>query len=483
MWWWKKKIHISWYIALGCTGFLCGVAGSQGWQVSFAWSGVALVGALACLFLRTTYITPLFFGAAVVFGVGYGSAFAFERQVLAGFIGSTVRAEGRVKEDPSKSTSGSTSIQLEQVKLNGSKVQGFLFVSARSVGDVKRGDVVRVVGVAKEGFANFPLSISVPQLDEAHRSTFSDVGRVVRDWFADAVRRVLPEPQASLGIGFLTGQKSALATELSEAMKVVGLTHIVVASGYNLTILVQLARKFFLKISKYLSFVSAALMVLGFMAITGLSPSMTRAGLVSGMSLFAWYYGHVFHPFVLLPMAAALTIAIQPSYIWGDLGWQLSFAAFVGVMVVSPLFHAYFFGEAEPSMLRQLIGETLAAHAVTVPIIAMSFGTVSHIAIVANLLVVPLVPFAMLLTFLCGVLSLALPPVAVLIAFPTQWLLGYMVKTSLFLAEIPWAQGGVVLPVVAWAAYVLLLALLCWWMYRTTGYRFIQGTAHTERPP
>jgi len=483
MWWWKRKIHTSWYIALGCSGFLCGVASSQGLRVSFVWSCLALVGVLGCLFLRTMYILPVFFVAAVVFGIGYGSAFASERHALAGFIGSTVRVEGRVKEDPSKSASGSTSIQLEQVKLNDSKIQGFLFVSARSAGDVRRGDIVRVIGVAKEGFANFPLSISVPQLDDVRRSPFSDVGRVVRDWFADAVRRVLPEPQASLGIGFLTGQKSALATELSEAMKVVGLTHIVVASGYNLTILVQLARKLFLKISKYLSFVSATLMVLGFMAVTGLSPSMTRAGLVSGMSLFAWYYGHAFHPFVLLPVAAALTVAIQPSYLWGDLGWQLSFAAFVGVMVVAPLFHAYFFGDAEPGMLRQLIGETLAAHAVTVPIIALSFGTISHVAIIANLLVVPLVPLAMLLTFICGVLSLALPSVATLVAVPTQWLLGYMVKVSLFLAEIPWAQGGIALPAFAWGGYVLLLTLLCWWAYRVSGYHFTQGTVRAERPP
>lgn len=104
----------------------------------------------------------------------------------------------------------------------------------------------------------------------------------------------------------------------------------------------QASRKLFLKLSKYLSALLSGIMILCFMAVTGLSPSMTRAGLVSSMSLLAWYYGRGFHPFVLLPVAAAITVLLQPSYVWGDLGWQLSFAAFIGVMVLGPLLQAYF---------------------------------------------------------------------------------------------------------------------------------------------
>jgi competence protein ComEC len=190
------------------------------------------------------------------------------------------------------------------------------------------------------------------------------------------------------------------------------------------------------------------------------------------MSLMAWYYGRAFHPFVLLPLAAAITVIMQPSYVWGDLGWQLSFAAFAGVMIVAPLVQRYFFGEKEPGVFRQVFGETIAAHLVTVPIIALSFGTISHVAIIANLLVVPLVPLAMLLTFIVGILAIANVPLSMLIAEPASWLLGYMVTVARFVSELEWAQSELTIPSWWWIVYVALIGGMCVWIWKVTRFRF-----------
>lgn len=475
MWWWKRKVHSSWNIALGSGAFVVGVACAVFLQVSFAW---ALAGALLTIWMvviSRVYVLPVIVLTGCLTGIGYGSAHLGERSVYAQLIGRTITLEGRVREDPSKSSTGSTSLQLDMVSVDGVALPGAVFVSVRSVRDVKRGDRVRAVGKAKEGFANFPVMLSVQALASVTRSPLGDIGRVVRDWFTDRVREVIPEPQASLGVGFLTGQKSALPTDLADALKVAGLTHIVVASGYNLTILVRMARKVFLRVSKFLSAVASSGMIMVFMAMTGLSPSMTRAGLVSGMSLMAWYYGRAFHPFVILPFSAALTVALQPSYVWGDMGWQLSFAAFAGVMVVAPLLQTYFFGSSEPGVFRQILGETIAAHIVTIPVIALSFGIVSNVAIIANLLVVPLVPLAMLLTFLCGVGVMCSLPFIWLLATPTSWLLQYMVNVSRFVADIPWAQSELALSVIFWVGYLVVVALSCLWMWRAARYNFRKG--------
>lgn len=472
MWWWKQNVHISWLIALSCALFVVGVAGALVVRVHFV---VGLLGFIIILVgwaVARVYMLPVVAVASFCLGGSYGSAHIAERSRYEQFLGNIVTIKGRVREDPSRSASGATSLQLGAVSINSTPMPGAVFVSARSARDVKRGDVVEVRGLAREGFANFPISLNATGLTRVIRSPMADVGRVVRDWFADKVRQVIKEPQASLGIGYLTGQKSALPPDLSEALKIAGLTHIVVASGYNLTILVQLARRLFLRISKYTSAVSSSAMILSFMAITGLSPSMTRAGLVSGMSLAAWYYGHTFHPLVLLPIAAAMTVAAQPSYAWGDLGWQLSFAAFAGVMIVAPLFQAYFFGKARPSNLRQILGETIAAHAVTVPIIALSFGVISNVAIIANLLVVPLVPLAMLLTFVCGIGVIVSAPFIELLAAPTSWLLEYMVQVARMVADIPWAQSELIIPPYAWLGYAALLAATCLYMYKRSDYNF-----------
>lgn len=420
---------------------------------------------LPCFWSTRAYLLPLLFALSLLVGLGYGSAVYGERAEYAQFIGQIIKIKGRVKEDVGKTASGKFSVQLDAISIYGRSFPGSVLVTIAKLQNVKRGDIITIEGSAKAGFGSFPISVSGLETGEVIHPIPGDVGRRVRDWFADRVREVLPEPQASLGIGFLTGQKSALPDSLSDALKIAGLTHIVVASGYNLTILVQMSRKLFARASKFLSTVASTCMVAMFMAVTGMSPSMTRAGLVTGMSLLSGYYGHTFNPLVLLPLAAAITVAIQPSYVWGDLGWQLSFGAFAAVMLVAPTLQRYFFGEKEPGLLRQILGETIAAHIVTVPIIAMSFGTVSNIAIIANLLVVPFVPLAMLLTFLCGIGVMLHMPFLSVISIPTTWLLGYMTHVASFVASLSWAQSSIVISPWLWLFYAIALLVICLWMH------------------
>lgn len=473
--WMQRKIHVSWRIAGACACFVVGVAVSQMLRAP-PWLGFAAVPLLVgVLFLRQVWGLTILGALAVGAGISYGSLHLVGRDVYKYVYDTTSAVSGRVKEDISKSASGTYSLQLDGVYIGGVAFPGTILATSRVTVGALRGDTVYFEGRIGEGFASFPAVVSVLSIDRVERQQFGDVGREIRDGFAEKVRAVIPEPQASLGIGFLTGQKSTLPVDLADALKIAGLTHIVVASGYNLTILVRVARKLLLKVSKYLSAVSAGIMILGFMMITGLSPSMTRAGLVSGMSLLSGYYGHAFHPLVLLPIAAAITVAFQPSYVWGDLGWQLSFVAFAGVMIVAPVLHAYFFGAKEPSIMRQLLGETIAAHLVTIPIIALGFGTISNVAIIANLLVVPLVPLAMLLTFGCGIGVLLSVPLIEWVATLTTWVLSYMTNVAYFVADIPWAQSEILTEGWFWLIYVCTLGGACVWMWRKSNYNFRQS--------
>lgn len=437
----QKPIHISWLIAIGCLGFVLGVAIVLWYQNS---SPILLCDASTLLIIGLwrprVYCTVLCAVAGMLLGCWYGSLSMGELDVYRPLFSSNITLIGSVKEDPSRSTKHQLVLQLDRITIHEHKLVGTVWVSIIGDPDIKRGDNVKVSGVLEEGFGTFGGVIYTAKVITIERPDPGDVGRRVRDWFASAIRRAIPEPQASLGIGYLTGQKSALPTGLSDALQIAGLSHVVVASGYNLTILVRLARRLFMRISKFVSALASSMMIAGFIAMTGLSPSMSRAGLVSGLSLLSWYYGRRFHPFVLLPMAAAVTVAFQPSYAWGDVGWQLSFSAFAAVMMVGPLLQRFFFGEKEPGTIRQILGETVAAHIVTVPIIVASFGVISNVAIIANIMIVPLVPLAMLLTFISGIAALVVEPLASIIALPATWLLSYMTSTAQYLADLPWAQ-------------------------------------------
>lgn len=468
VWRLRQRVHVSWVIALGCVCFVVGVWAAQFVSLSMWWYVPAVLLAYVGFWRRQVIVLPFAVLAGVVIGICYGATVRGGLYVYEPLVGTTLTLQGRLKEDMSSTAKGLAVLQLDHIQYGEKELPGTVWVSVIGHPKAKRGDIVTVNGKTTPGFGTYSLTMFTARVVAIAHPFPGDIGRVVRDWFADAIRKAIPEPEASLGIGYLTGQKSALPPDLSKALQIAGLSHIVVASGYNLTILVRLARRAFIRVSKFVSVFAAGIMIAGFVSMTGLSPSMTRAGLVSGLSLLTWYYGRQFHPFVLLPFAAAITVLWQPSYAWGDLGWQLSFAAFAAVMIVGPLLQRYFFGEKEPGTIRQVLGETVAAHIVTIPIVVPAFGVLSNVAIPANILIVPLVPLAMLLTFIAGLAGLIYPSIADLVGIPASWLLHYMTFTSQYLAALPWAQTAV-LPT-GWmiSAYIFLLVVACVYMQRKT---------------
>lgn len=120
--------------------------------------------------------------------------------------------------------------------------------------------------------------------------------------------------------------------------------------------------------------------------------------------------------------------------------------------------------------MRQILGETVSAQIATVPIIVFSFGVLSNVAVIANLLVLPLVPLAMLLTFIAGLGSIITPGLADVIATPAEWLLTYMTTVVQYFASLPWAQTIMEIPSwIVWVAYGVIIAI-CLYLWRATKY-------------
>ena len=460
---------MSWLIAIVCAGFVAGVFVAQYVSCFFFTTLPCLIVSFILIFMvlwrRHLYLIVILVFGGMLFGLWRGSLLQTDLAQFKPLYGKTVQFEGVVKDDIDVDASGMGVIRLGNLRLGQKNLSGSIWVTADAA-EAKRGDYLLIQGKLTDGFGNFSGVMYRAKVEKIIHPQPGDVARVLRDWFADAVRKVIPEPESSLGVGFLVGQRRSLPTDLVEALQMAGLTHIVVASGYNLTILVRLTRRLFFKVSKYLAALSASAMIAAFIAITGLSPSMFRAGLVTGLSLAAWYYGRKFHPFVLLLIAMAVTVLVNPSYVWGDLGWQLSFASFAGVMIVAPLLQDYFFGKEKPGIVLQILGETVSATLMTAPILIMSFGQLSNVSIISNLLILPFVPLAMLLTFVAGVAGLFLPSIAGLLALPATWLLRYMVDVTKYLAALPWAISKVSL---SWLVVAICYALIfssCYYMWR-----------------
>lgn len=474
-WWYGITLHPTWHFTVFCGGIVLGL-GLSIYPIfvvfqSFLW---ILTGAALILFVmwkcwRWLVVIALLAGCMV--GLSRGAIDSASRDQYSGLQGKIIELSGRVIEDPDTGKRGDVLLRIGDVVISSKAFPGQVWVSIDKNTAIKRSDIVSIRGLASEGFGSFGISIYQAEIVKLQRPVLGDVALAVRDDFGEKVRLGIHEPAASLGMGYLAGQRRSLPSELDQALVLAGLTHVIVASGYNLTILVRAIKRLFEKHSRYMTVFLSLILVGSFVAVTGISPSMTRAAVIACLALLAWYFGRKFHPVSLLLFAAALTGLFEPSYVSSNLGWQLSFAAFAGVMILAPLLQAYFFADKKPGPIRQIIGETVSAQIVTAPLLLFAFGTLSNVAIIANIFVLPLVPLAMLLTFITGGIGYMLPGVVSIVGLPAQWLLDYMVWVAKTAAGVSWAQTEMTLPL--WGAFGFygLLICICWWLWRVTGYR------------
>lgn len=314
---------------------------------------------------------------------------------------------------------------------------GTLTISGFGESMVYKGDTVVVSGKLRRTLGNNVAAISYGQLTVVahHMSPIDELRRR----FNAGIQSALPEPAASFGLGLLVGQRNTLPEHISTQLVMVGLTHIIAVSGYNLTIILRAAGKLMGKRSKYQYLLFSVSLICLFLLFAGTSPSIVRASVVCGLGLAAWYYGRVIVPLILLLVSAAITAYMNPLYVWGSVSWYLSFLAFFGVLVVSPLVTKRIYGGREPGLVQAVVLESICAEVMTLPYVLLIFGQMSTVGIVANVLVVALIPLAMLLTLFAGLAGMLLPAFAGWIAWPAKLLLTYMLDIASLLSKIPHA--------------------------------------------
>lgn len=343
------------------------------------------------------------------------------------------------------------------------ELAGQFRISGFGVNMVYRGDRIEATGKLFKTRGANQAGISFAQLNKAAVDN-NWLNNLTRK-FAAGMYNALPEPQASLGLGILIGQRANLPEYTLTALSVAGLTHIIAVSGYNLTILVRgVSRVKRIFGSKFQRLIISLALIGTFILITGFSASIVRAALIAGLGLWAWYYGRQLRAVLALSLVAAVTGVANPFYVWSDIGWYLSFLAFFGVLILAPMLGRLLFSKREPRGVVQILFETFAAYIMTLPLIMFIFGKMSVVALLANLMVVPLIPFAMLFSALAGITGMLAPAAAAWAALPSKLLLTYILDVAYWLSNWPFAQVltglSTVQMIILYATFGLLTALL-----------------------
>ena len=424
---------------LCCSAFLLGLVAARKHIVV---PGVAIIpavlAALALLGRRTILTTSMVVLAGLLLGVWRGGIYMQQLQPYHALALQKVAFTATANIDAVYGKNSQLSFIVRDVDFTYPRhihVPGTVKVNGFGVTMVYRGDRLQVSGSLYPTRGANQATVSFAKLKKVG-STTSTIDNLRRK-FAAGMQTALPEPLASFGLGLLVGQRNTLPDALTQALLMVGLTHIIAVSGYNLTILLEASRRLLGNRSKVLSTAIALTLIFSFLMVAGTSASIVRAAVISILGLSAWYYGRTVRPLLLILLAAAGTAYANPVYLWADIGWYLSFLAFFGILVIGPLVSRRLYGHKRPPLIPQIMIESLCAELMTIPLVLYIFGQMSLVSLLANVLVVALIPLAMLLSLVAGLAGMVIGGVSGWFAWPAQVLLSYMLDIVNLLSRIP----------------------------------------------
>lgn len=271
----------------------------------------------------------------------------------------------------------------------------------------------------------------------------------------------------------LTGDKSLLPESDYVAMQETGLAHIFAVSGLHCAFLVTLLSLLIPPTHRRTLCAVASAVLVFYMLLTGLSPSVARACVMQLFLLSAPLFRRGSDPLTSLAAALTVILLVNP-YAVGSVSLQLSFAATLGMVLLSGRLYKSFTGwyrgrnravRAALSFLAANLAATLGALVFTAPLTAYYFNILSLVAPLAGLLAVPAAGYAFMSAFVSALLGLVWTPLGHLAGYVPLLLVKYILWAAHLLLAVPYH-----------AVYFTNVYLRVWLLY---GYAAFLGCAVT----
>ncbi|MBU1911221.1 ComEC family competence protein [Patescibacteria group bacterium] len=258
--------------------------------------------------------------------------------------------------------------------------------------------------------------------------------------FEKQINRIYAEPHASFLAGLLTGSRKGIPAHLMENFNTTGLTHIIAISGYNITIVISVITGMLFWLPLKWRFVPAVIAIISFTLFVGASAAVVRASIMGILGLLALQTNRLAHTRLAILWTLFFMLVWNPKYLWYDAGFQLSFLAVIGLVELSPYIEKYFKRITPTLGIREALQMTISAQICAVPLIVLLFGRLSLIAPIANVLVAPAIPLAMLFGFIGTVLSFIWFPLGQFCAFIGWAFMEWIVLVATVCSKIPFAS-------------------------------------------
>ncbi|OGF69916.1 hypothetical protein A3H65_02640 [Candidatus Giovannonibacteria bacterium RIFCSPLOWO2_02_FULL_45_14] len=350
-------------------------------------------------------------------------------------IGQNMEISGMVIEDPQKLDKFTRAVfRKDKIKI---------LLTLPHYPEVNYGDNLTILGKLEEpeNFSDFDwknylakddiyFEMFLPKIITKESGDGSGIKRFlfsVKHKFLDNLSRVLPEPHRSFLAGVTIGERTSLPDEIEEDFRNIGVIHLVVLSGYNISIVSENTIKIlsYLPVAKTIRALIATAGVILFAIMTGGSATVVRAAIMGVLILWARETGKIYQALSALIFAAFLMALVNPKIIRFDASFQLSFLATAGLIFVSPRIEKYFSWFPNFWKLRENLISTLSTQIFVLPLLIYLGGNFSWRTIPANLLILSAMPVTMFFGFLTGLAGFASHYLSWVLAWPAYWLLAY----------------------------------------------------------
>lgn len=261
---------------------------------------------------------------------------------------------------------------------------------------------------------------------------------------------VLPANAAALLLGIVLGTKTNFPTAFLKELQLTGVVHVLAAEGLNVIITAEFLLGIFgLFLKRQWAIALTIVGLLFYCMLCGFQPSIVRSTIMMGFALGAQMVGRQYSGLYGLLLAASGMLLYNPVWLF-DIGFQLSFAATLGIYFLKPLLPKF-------GLIGDDVSTTIAAQVATLPILIGSFGSYGLLSVPANALVLWTIPPLMVLGGIGGVISLIFEPVGTLFIYLCFPFLFFFEKTIDFFASFPWQLSLPEVPLSLTVGYYLVL--------------------------
>ena len=376
------------------------------------------------------------------------------------------------------------------------KIEGKVLVTTSRYPEYQYGDKLKITGnlktplefedfnykdyLAKDGIYSV---IYWPEIEILDRENYRSLASIIyakilsfKNELRGSIYQNLSPPQSSILGAVILGDKSRISEEWKERLNYTGVRHLTAISGMHVAILTSVLMTLLIGLGlwRQQAFYFAIILITLFIVMTGLQPSAIRAGIMGGLFLFAQYLGRINISSRAIIFAGAAMLAQNPLLLRLDVGFQLSFLAMMGIIYLLPIFRSWLRKIPNFFQFRNILAMTLSAQIFTLPILIYNFGYISRVAPITNILIVPLLPYIMVLGFIFGLIGMIFQPLGWILSWLCWLLLTYVISVVDFFSQISWAPLTLETSWIWLLLLYLILGLITWRLNEKQKLKFLE---------